>query len=104
MEKVKEIANAMKDINLLSSYDLDKERILAYANKLIELYPKLEAKMVSDLMQDFFTGKTEYFPTKGIRNFTQNLEERNVRGETSDEKVRREYIESSKRNEFIRKM
>lgn len=93
MEKVKEIANAMKDINLLSSYDLDKERILAYANKLIELYPKIEAKMVSDLMQDFFTGKTEYFPTKAIRNFTENLEKRNVRNESSEEKARREYIE-----------
>ena len=31
MEKVKEIANAMKEINLLSSYDLHKERVLAYA-------------------------------------------------------------------------
>ena len=95
MEKVKEIANAMKDINLLSSYDLDKERILAYANKLIELYPKIEAKMVSDLMQDFFTGKTEYFPTKAIRNFTENLEKRNVRGETNDEKAYREHVEQS---------
>lgn len=96
MEKVKEIANAMKDINLLSSYDLDKERILAYANKLIELYPKIESKMVSDLMQDFFTGKTEYFPTKAIRNFTDNLEKRNVRGETPDAKAYREHVEQYK--------
>lgn len=96
MEKVKEIANAMKDINLLSSYDLDKERILAYANKLIELYPKIEPKMVSDLMQDFFTGKTEYFPTKAIRNFTENLEKRNVRGETPDAKAYREHVEQYK--------
>ena len=96
MEKVKEIANAMKDINLLSSYDLDKERILAYANKLIELYPKIEAKMVSDLMHDFFTGKTEYFPTKAIRNFTENLEKRNVRGETPDAKAYRDHVEKYK--------
>lgn len=98
MEKVKEIANAMKDINLLSSYDLDKERILAYASKLIELYPKIESKMISELMYDFFTGKIEYLPTKGIRNFTENLEKRNVRGETSEEKAYREHIEKHKSN------
>lgn len=96
MEKVKEIANAMKDINLLSSYDLDKERILAYSEKLISLYEKIDVKMVSDLMNDFFTGKVEYFPTKGIRNFTENLEKRNVRCETSEEKSRRIYLEEMK--------
>ena len=95
MEKVKEIANAMKEINLLSSYELSKEKVLAYATKLIELYPKIESKMVSDLMHDFFTGKTEYFPTKAIRNFTENLEKRNVRGETLEQKAYREHVEQS---------
>ena len=74
MEKVKEIANAMKEINLLSSYDLDKERILAYANKLIELYPNLQVEKVNQIMDDFFRGKKEFTPSKGIRNFTENIE------------------------------
>ena len=74
MEKVKEIANAMKEINLLSSYDLDKERILAYATKLIELYPDLKAEKIDKIMDDFFRGKKEFTPSKGIRNFTENIE------------------------------
>ena len=74
MEKVKEIANAMKEINLLSSYDLGKERILAYANKLIELYPNLQVEKVNQIMDDFFRGKKEFTPSKGIRNFTENIE------------------------------
>ena len=74
MEKVKEIANTMKEINLLSSYDLDKERILAYATKLIELYPDLKAEKIDKIMDDFFRGKKEFTPSKGIRNFTENIE------------------------------
>lgn len=74
MEKVKEIANAMKEINLLSSYDLDKERILAYATKLIELYPDLKVEKIDKIMDDFFRGKKEFTPSKGIRNFTENIE------------------------------
>ena len=74
MEKVKEIANAMKEINLLSSYDLDRERILAYANKLIELYPNLQVEKVNQIMDDFFRGKKEFTLSKGIRNFTENIE------------------------------
>lgn len=86
MEKqVKEVAMAMKDINLLSSYELSKEKVLAYAEKLVSLYPKIEAKMVEDLMTDFFVNTEEYMPTKGIRNFTEHLEKRNVRGETPEE-------------------
>ena len=73
MGKVKEIANAMKDINLLSSYDLDKERILAYADKLYFLFPDLKANHVNSLMYDFFLNKIEYTPSRGIRNFTENL-------------------------------
>lgn len=97
MEKVKAIANAMKDINLLSSYDLDKARILSYATKLIELYPEIEPKIISELMYDFFTCKTEYLPTKGIRNFTENLEKRNIRGETPEERAYREHIEQARK-------
>ena len=98
MEKqIKEIANAMKDINLLSSYDLDKSRILSYATKLIELYPKIEPKVISELMHDFFTCKTEYIPTKGIRNFTENLEKRNIRGETHEERAYREHVEQARK-------
>ena len=74
MEKVKEIANAMKEINLLSSYDLDKERILAYATKLIELYPDLKVEKIDKIMDDFFRGKKEFTPSKGIRNFTENID------------------------------
>ena len=74
MEKVKEIANAMKEINLLSSYDLDKERILAYATKLIELYPDLKVEKIDKIMDDFFRGKKEFTPSKGIKNFTENIE------------------------------
>ena len=74
MEKVKEIANAMKEINLLSSYDLDKERILAYATKLIKLYPDLKVEKIDKIMDDFFRGKKEFTPSKGIRNFTENIE------------------------------
>ena len=74
MEKVKEIANAMKEINLLSSYDLDKERILAYATKLIELYPDLKVEKIDKIMDDFFRCKKEFTPSKGIRNFTENIE------------------------------
>ena len=74
MEKVKEIANAMKEINLLSYYDLDKERILAYATKLIELYPDLKVEKIDKIMDDFFRGKKEFTPSKGIRNFTENIE------------------------------
>ena len=74
MEKVKEIANAMKEINLLLSYDLDKERILAYATKLIELYPDLKVEKIDKIMDDFFRGKKEFTPSKGIRNFTENIE------------------------------
>jgi hypothetical protein len=92
---VKEIATAMKDINLLSSYELSKEKVLSYAEKLFFLYPKLKAKMVEDLMTDFFLNKVEYFPTKGIRNFTENLEKRNVRGETSEQKAYREHVEQN---------
>ena len=74
MEKVKEIANAMKEINLLSSYYLDKERVLAYATKLIELYPDLKVEKIDKIMDDFFRGKKEFTPSKGIRNFTENIE------------------------------
>ena len=74
MEKVKEIANAMKEINLLSSYDLDKERILAYAIKLNELYPNLKVEKIDKIMDDFFRGIKEFTPSKGIRNFTENIE------------------------------
>ena len=75
MEKrIKEIANAMKEINLLSSYDLDKERILAYATKLIDLYPDLKAEKIDKIMDDFFRCKKEFTPSKGIRNFTENIE------------------------------
>lgn len=75
MEKrIKEIANAMKEINLLSSYDLDKERILAYATKLIDLYPDLKAEKIDMIMDDFFRCKKEFTPSKGIRNFTENIE------------------------------
>ena len=74
MEKVKEIANAMKEINLLSSYDLHKERVLAYATKLIELYPDLKVEKIDKIMDDFFRGKKEFTPSKGIRNFTENIE------------------------------
>ena len=74
MEKVKEIANAMKEINLLSSYDLDKERVLAYATKLIELYPDLKAEKIDKIMDDFFRGKKVFTPSKGIVNFTENIE------------------------------
>ena len=74
MEKVKEIANAMKEINLLSSYYFDKERILAYATKLIELYPDLKVEKIDKIMDDFFRGKKEFTPSKGIRNFTENIE------------------------------
>ena len=74
MEKVKEIANAMKEINLLSSYDLHKERVLAYATKLIELYPDLKVEKIDKIMDDFFRGKKEFTPSKGIKNFTENIE------------------------------
>ena len=75
MEKqIKEIANAMKDINLLSSYDLDKSRILSYATKLIELYPEIEPKVISELMDSFFRCKKDFIPSRGIRNFTEHLE------------------------------
>ena len=74
MEKVKEIANAMKEINLLSSYDLHKERVLAYATKLIELYPDLKVEKIDKIMDDFFRCKKEFTPSKGIRNFTENIE------------------------------
>lgn len=73
MEKVKEIANAMKDINLLSSYELSKEKVLAYADKLVFLFPDLKANQVNSLMSDFFLNKIEYTPSRGIRNFTENL-------------------------------
>ena len=71
--KVKEIANAMKDINLLSSYELSKEKVVAYAEKLNFLFKDLQADHVNLLMNAFFLGKIEYFPTKGIRNFTEHL-------------------------------
>lgn len=95
-KKIKEVAMAMKDINLLSSYELSKEKVLAYAEKLVSLYPKIEAKMVEDLMTDFFLNRIDYVPVKGLRNFTENLEKRNVRQETDDERYRRQYIESMK--------
>lgn len=98
MEKtIKDLAVAMKDINLLSSYDLPKEKIIAYAEKLFQLYPLIKINLLEELMNDFFTGKVEYFPTKGIRNFTENLEKRNVRNETSEEKARREYLELNRK-------
>ena len=74
MENVKEIANAMKEINLLSSYDLHKERVLAYATKLIELYPDLKVEKIDKIMDDFFRGKKVFTPSKGIINFTENIE------------------------------
>lgn len=74
MEKVKQIANAMREINLLSSFELSKERVLAYAEKLVELYPNLEAEKVSKIMDDFFRGKKDFIPSKGIRNFTEYIE------------------------------
>ena len=93
-QKIKEVANAMKDINLLSSYELSKDRVLSYAEKLIQLFPLIEAKMVEDLMRDFFLNVVEYNPSKGIRNFTENLDKRNVRKETQEERARRQMIES----------
>ena len=93
-QKIKEVANAMKDINLLSSYELSKDRVLSYAEKLIQLFPLIEAKMVEDLMRDFFLNVVEYNPSKGIRNFTENLDKRNVREETQEERARRQMIES----------
>lgn len=93
-QKIKEVANAMKDINLLSSYELSKDRVLSYAEKLIQLFPLIEAKMVEDLMRDFFLNVVEYNPSKGIRNFTENLDKRNVRKESQEERARRQMIES----------
>ena len=93
-QKIKEVANAMKDINLLSSYELSKDRVLSYAEKLIQLFPLIEAKMVEDLMRDFFLNVVEYNPSKGIRNFTENLDKRNVRKESQEERARRPMIES----------
>lgn len=99
--QVKDIARAMKDINLLSSYELPAEKVLAYAEKLVVLFPKVQPKMIEDLMTDFFLNKVDYIPSKGLRNFTENLEKRNVRGETQEERARRQYLEDYKRNNIF---
>lgn len=73
-EKIKGIAAAMEDINLLSNSNLQEENILNLSQKLVGLYPDLQVETIEKLMDDFFRGKKEFHLNKLIRNFTEHLE------------------------------
>ncbi|SHJ06742.1 hypothetical protein SAMN05443429_108111 [Cruoricaptor ignavus] len=68
-----EIAEEMKDINLLSNTEMKEEDVLKWASCIVKYCDGVTPRMVSSLMNKFFTGVTPYYPQKAARNFTENL-------------------------------
>lgn len=73
MSRVKELCVAMKDINLLSSYEFTEGQIIAYAEKILEIYPDATGREIEVIMQKFFKDEIEFNPHRGVRNFTGNI-------------------------------
>lgn len=69
-EVLKEIAQVLTDINFLSTTQYDRETIINFAKIIIKINPNTTAQDVENLMTKFFTGKEEFNPNKGVRNFT----------------------------------
>ena len=73
--RVKELCVAMREINLLSSYTYTKDQIIEYAEQLINLYPYIKVEEIESLMDSFFRCQKNFSPSRGIRNFTEHLEQ-----------------------------
>ena len=73
--RVKELCVAMSKVNLLSNYTYTKDQIIEYAEQLINLYPNIKVEKIESLMDSFFRCKKDFTPSRGIRNFTEHLEQ-----------------------------
>lgn len=70
---VLEIAQALSDINYLSSVQYDENTIANYARIIVKHNPKVKVMDIKNLMDNFFKGNAEFSPNMGVRNFTKPL-------------------------------
>ena len=68
---VLEIAQALSDINYLSSVQYNEETIVNYARLIVMYVPNVQVSQIKKLMDDFFRGNAEFSPNMGVRNFTK---------------------------------